>query len=831
MERSVKSRGTHAAGRKGVSAPAVLGAAGMAACLAVGAQALAIEGLPTDVGDAATEPVEQPAAASSSYARGAAEPAQVKSETVRIQASADGTPEAATVKAELTGNGADMLLDRSNVRGITGVEGASDYSVNGQEIIWAADGDTVSYAGTTTEEAPVRVGIVYELDGNPIAPAELAGKSGHVKISVSYTNASRMATVDVNEKNAEVSTPFVCATLFTVDPDKFANVEVEGGKVLEIAGSTVVAGFGLPGFADSLGVDLDELGGDSGLEIDLNPDLGQEFTVEADVTDFALAQTMTIATCQPFAEIDADSLDTSSLDGMLSTLQSSMDALANGSGALANGLDKLLSGARTLESGAAALSEGASTLAQGAQKLDNSASALPDATGKLAEGSAALADGVSSLSSGLSTMDEKTSTLPSGTSKLLEGARSLEAGATSLDKGASSLAAAFGTSDDTTADRTLIGLANSANAAAGQVESGVGGLMDAMVSASALSSQIGALADSLDDVPDTSAITAAATKVQSASASLDGAESAIVIAQGYAGSAEDALSSIDLAKLKESDPDAAAAVNQALAQLSSAGGSMSEAESAVSSAREDAGEAADMLQSADIGDVSALQSSLRQGASSLAAPSEDGSAAAQIAQLQALAQQLHRGLGTLVSALQIASEGAGSLSAGASSLHAGATSLAEGTKTLDSSATALVDGVDALAEGAGSAASGARSVSQGNAALAESSGKLAESISSLASGASSLEEGAGKLASGTPALTQGLESAHDGSVTLASGLSQFNEQAIGRITSLLGDNVDSASARLQAMVELAGQYDTFTGKTDRTEGSVMFIIQTTGIGE
>lgn len=49
------------------------------------------------------------------------------------------------------------------------------------------------------ENLPVSVGIKYYMDGTEVSPEALAGKTGHLKMEVTYTNTSK-TTKTVNGK-------------------------------------------------------------------------------------------------------------------------------------------------------------------------------------------------------------------------------------------------------------------------------------------------------------------------------------------------------------------------------------------------------------------------------------------------------------------------------------------------------------------------------------------------------------------------------------------------------------------------------------------------------
>ena len=85
---------------------------------------------------------------------------------------------------------------------------------------------------------------------------EILGKSGKVKIKVSYTNHSKVNKKIDGEKQ-QLYTPFLMATGVILPTETFSDVEVDHGKVVNEGSNNIVIGFGLPGMADSLGADGD----------------------------------------------------------------------------------------------------------------------------------------------------------------------------------------------------------------------------------------------------------------------------------------------------------------------------------------------------------------------------------------------------------------------------------------------------------------------------------------------------------------------------------------------------------------------------------------------
>lgn len=97
------------------------------------------------------------------------------------------------------------------------------------------------YRAETKKELPIDVKVTYLLDGKAIEPADLAGKSGHLRIDVSIHNRlERKKTVtytgaDGTEQSSEVTytVPILCAPQIVLDGQRmFDVVPPEGAQVM-----------------------------------------------------------------------------------------------------------------------------------------------------------------------------------------------------------------------------------------------------------------------------------------------------------------------------------------------------------------------------------------------------------------------------------------------------------------------------------------------------------------------------------------------------------------------------------------------------------------------
>ncbi len=301
-----------------------------------------------------------------------------KDETVYVYTNADGNVRNVEVSTLLKNpDGASKLVDSTTLADVHGKDDAT-FTGAGDSLVWNADGENVSYTGTTAAAAPVSLRVSYTLDGQPVSAEELAGKSGRVTIQYDFFNNSTYQAT-VNGMYQTMYTPFTCITAIMFDGNNFKNVTVENGKVINDGDDMIVAGYAMPGLKQSLGSMADDA------------DIPERFTVTADVTRFELKSTMTIVTAGLMSDLDASSFQMSGINDA-SALTDAMNQLISGSDKLTTGLDTLTLSIRDLQSGTASLYDGAETLSGKIGMLASS------------EGLPALAGGVSALEGGIGTI-------------------------------------------------------------------------------------------------------------------------------------------------------------------------------------------------------------------------------------------------------------------------------------------------------------------------------------------------------------------------------------------------------------------------------------------
>lgn len=122
-----------------------------------------------------------------------------------------------------------------------------------------------------------------------------------------------------------------------LDNARFANVQIENGKLVSDGTRTLALGYALPGMQESLS-----------LPEELKLTIPDHVTLRADVTDFALGSVYSLGAADLFG--DYDESDPESLEKLLSSARD-----------LSDGMAQLLEGVEQLRDGSAQLREGLET--------------------------------------------------------------------------------------------------------------------------------------------------------------------------------------------------------------------------------------------------------------------------------------------------------------------------------------------------------------------------------------------------------------------------------------------------------------------------------------
>lgn len=242
---------------------------------------------------------------------------------------------------------------------------------------------------------PISMKVSYLLDGKEVSAEEIRGRSGRVKIRYDFTN---------NERVNEMYLPIAVLSGAVLPNGTFSNVKLTNAKLINDGTRTVVAGLALPGMKENLGVNID---------------LPEYFEIEADVKEFKMEMTATIATSKIFADLDTSALN--SVDALSSALQTLSDSMLQ----LLDGSVKLRDGLATLNSKTSILADGVSQLRAGSLKLVDGAKTLSGGIADAATGAKTIAGGLAQAYDGVKDS-------PAEMTKAYEGAKAVDAGVNEL---------------------------------------------------------------------------------------------------------------------------------------------------------------------------------------------------------------------------------------------------------------------------------------------------------------------------------------------------------------------------------------------------------------
>lgn len=713
-----------------------------------------------------------------------------KQETVYVKTNPNGVVDSVVVSNWLKNvDNTEELIDSSDLNDITNVKGDEEYQIDKDgNYVWETNGDDIYYQGTTDKKLPVDVYISYKLNGNSIAAEDLAGKSGHVEIDLTYKNNCEN-TAMINDKEETIYTPFAVVSGMMLDEEKFSNIKVSNGTVICDGKRDIVVGMAFPGLVDSLnGAKIEDE--DLMQKIEDNINIPSEVTIEADVEDFESGMILTMISSDIIDSLGLDgidSIDTSDIQDSIKEFSDAGQQLADGTGklkdgaqALADGTKDLVDGTNRLHNGVVAYTDGVGKVADGAVALDDGASKLDNGANDLKNGISELDNGMESLNSGISRTAEGAGTLKNGAEAVNNGALQLKTGAEAVSAGVDALTGQMG---------NIAGGVGQAASAAGSISGGI----DAIVSATGT--------DTLPEDIDTSSIsvTGLVDGDKASAIMLDNLPSDQLKAMGLTPEqiegVKSIVSTVSSGVIPSVVDNAATGAAQAAAKQAGANGA-NEVKQQINAAITTPGENGLSLQQG----AAMLSSSLNDSYASLTSESTTS----QLAALKNGAANLASGAGDLA-------QGTSSLKDGASALYDGTKQLGEGSQKIKNGTSALNDGISTLKEG--------------TATLKNGTGDLVKGTNELNSNSAQLVDGSKALADGSVTLTDGIDQLLIGSTALNEGMIKFNSDGIQKLTAVFDTDMDSINNRIKAISDAGKAYKSFGGTSQDEDCSVKFIIE------
>lgn len=310
-----------------------------------------------------------------------------KTETVYSVLNSDGSISDTIVSSWLHDeDGINNIKETLNLTDVKNIKSNEKPSKDGNTYTWNAKGNDVYYEGTATKQLPVSVKLRYELDGQEISANDIQGKSGHLKLTISFTN-NYSQVKNINGKSIVIHPSYLAGGMLNMSTGKFSNVKCESGKIVNDGTNEMLAFANIPGLNETLrSAGLDKVNNQLGISDDV--------TVEADVNDFDLGSIMVGMT----NEIDLAS-ELGEI-GSVSELTDGIDQLIEADDQLIDGSKQLYDGTTQLKEQAAPLtgsSDQVRQLSSGAIQLNDGVKALQTGITQYTAGASAINEGVNQL--------------------------------------------------------------------------------------------------------------------------------------------------------------------------------------------------------------------------------------------------------------------------------------------------------------------------------------------------------------------------------------------------------------------------------------------------
>lgn len=287
-----------------------------------------------------------------------------KNEVVYASMTATGAVKHLYVVNELFSAVPAMIKDFGAYQEVLNLTDEAQLAQEPDSVVCVVEDESFVYQGTlASTELPWNVAITYELDGVAIEPAELAGKSGELKLSIE-TSQNTLVSQDYFDN-------YLLQITCTLPIEHATKVTSEEGQVALAGSNTTVVFSAMPGKSGS-------------------------YSLTAQVKDFEM-EGISIAAIPFSMAIDAPDSD---------ALVAQFDALIEGAGQLNEGASELSNGAAALDGGVQAFDEGAAQLKDGADELSTGVAAYVAGVDQVNQGLAQAAAGSNAFAAKLAELSQ-----------------------------------------------------------------------------------------------------------------------------------------------------------------------------------------------------------------------------------------------------------------------------------------------------------------------------------------------------------------------------------------------------------------------------------------
>lgn len=294
-----------------------------------------------------------------------------KNEIIYATYDADGGNAAYSVVNRFEVSSAQELTDYGVYQQVTNLTSVAPIHVSGDEITVQANAGIFYYEGTLSRaQLPWLLSVEYRLNGTPIAPASLAGRSGPVEITLRVRENT--------ECQGDYFDHYALSITAAFDEENCESVEAKNGIVASAGNKKQVSFTVMPGSEADLTITMDAL------QFAMDPISMGGLPMSMDVGDIDTADLKT-----QMADLEQGAID---LDDGVGELRDGVSELADGTDELSSGSGQVSRAMRTLRSAANSLSDADAQVAEGIGELADAAALLESYHAELLAGTAALTD-------------------------------------------------------------------------------------------------------------------------------------------------------------------------------------------------------------------------------------------------------------------------------------------------------------------------------------------------------------------------------------------------------------------------------------------------------
>lgn len=331
-----------------------------------------------------------------------------KEETVYSKINAKGENYKTIVSTHLINENEEQILnDLTDLINIENTNGDEEFKIDGENIIWNANGSDIYYQGETQKELPIECKIKYELNGEEISADEIVGKSGNVKITIEYQN-NDTHTVTINGKKQTMYMPFTTIAITYFDNSQNKNIEAKNAKIINDGTKTIIAGIAMPGMQESLNISNTKIEIPNKVEITMETSKFEQNNIITFVTPKILDENISF--------------------NKLNNLYKKVDEIEKASKQIEEGANTLKEGTTEFSKKTQEFNNGMKALEEGTNKAHNSYKELNNGINQVTVGTKELNTGAKELSNGLTALGEGLSSMPENINKLYKGSSAVSEG-------------------------------------------------------------------------------------------------------------------------------------------------------------------------------------------------------------------------------------------------------------------------------------------------------------------------------------------------------------------------------------------------------------------